>query len=342
MKMFKKKEIKGLVCLLAIMLASKGWAVAEEATQGTETKAIGTQTIEPKLIMECKFDEPVVDVIFGEATMTVKEARALGMKGLEKKKAMEIVKVQYPKVVVANNKDEKEVRDTGLMTSIKFLDKYKKANKEFVVSQHLTKKPGWIHPMGEPDSVLFNISKNRKYICVNIPFPITEEDYYGYGEDWYKFVLRESEAVILNTEGDIIRKIKASYDTLVSPNGKYVVDIDISGEGAGPLVIYNENGIVKKIFLLDCWGIDFSKDGNWFAVIGETGEGVDYLIILDKNGDEFWRKKITETDWYIEEMNISDDDIITVTTWNVRTGQKLKYRFDKEGNLIERKSKKEE
>jgi len=43
--MFKEKAMRGLVCLLAIMLASKGWAVAKEATQGTEAaKAIGTQT----------------------------------------------------------------------------------------------------------------------------------------------------------------------------------------------------------------------------------------------------------------------------------------------------------
>ncbi|MBU2462251.1 hypothetical protein KKH65_05200, partial [bacterium] len=135
--MFRLTKVFGI--LLVLGMVSLVWA--EKPSLGTVTEqALGTQTIEPKLIMEYKFDEPVVDVIFDEATMTVKEARALGMKGLEKRKATEKVKVQYPKVVVVG-KRVKYIKSEGGYpyaedfeelhpASIKFFSEKEKKKKE--------------------------------------------------------------------------------------------------------------------------------------------------------------------------------------------------------------------
>jgi hypothetical protein len=66
----------------------------------TETAADSIEVIEPVLIWQKEFDEEIVGVIFGEAEMTVEEARAIGFKGWEQRRATDIVKVQYPKSVV--------------------------------------------------------------------------------------------------------------------------------------------------------------------------------------------------------------------------------------------------
>jgi hypothetical protein len=55
--------------------------------------------VELEVVWEKEFEEPVVDVIFGETEMTVKEAEALGMKNLAPQRINEKVKVMYPKAV---------------------------------------------------------------------------------------------------------------------------------------------------------------------------------------------------------------------------------------------------
>ncbi|MFH1612303.1 MAG: hypothetical protein ABIB46_01005 [bacterium] len=137
-----KKIIYGMICFLAIlMFESMG-----EFAQGTET-----QTIELKPVMEYKCDEPIVDVIFGEAEMTVKEAMALGMKGLEQKKETEKVKVQYPKVVVTEKAIQTlDEKGTALDESgrVKFLDENGKVKREEVLAPYgdviLSKKGNYV------------------------------------------------------------------------------------------------------------------------------------------------------------------------------------------------------
>jgi hypothetical protein len=360
----KATRIISLGMVLGIVLLVNPEAKGEK---GTETA--NAQAIEPKLIMEYKFDEPVVDVIFSEATMTVKEARALGMKGLEKKKATERVKVQYPKVIFANNTEYR--KDIGLMTSIKFLDKKGKIKKEITPLQYFPDKPEWVYPYGKPKGLYFNLSKNRKYICINIPSPIKKEDWDKYGDDCYKFA-PEGETIVLNTEGDILQRIKTSGDCdFVSPNGNYVIDTDVSGESAGPLVIYDENGTVKEIPVTHIGDgeLDFSKDGTWFAMVIETVDTKQlreaqkydkaqnyevarklrkearrtHLVVFDEKGNELWRKEVARDPWIIDTVSISEDDIITVTMWHFYGSEKGRvYHFDKKGNLIEPKSKEEE
>jgi RNase H-fold protein (predicted Holliday junction resolvase) len=346
--MFKKKEIKGLVCLLVIMLVSKGWATEQK---GTETKAIGTQTIEPKLIMEYKFDEPVVDVIFGEETMTVKEAKALGMKGLEKRKATEKVKVQYPKVVILGKK-VKYAEDYEALhpTSIKFFNE-KEKKKEVPLQQTLLGR--------DYCGATVIISENRKYIAVTTP-EVSEE--YKKKFDWEEFEemfeeMCDYDTVIMDTEGnELWSVVQDNSYVYISPNGKYGINF-VGGEGnIGGAVYINKDGI--KNLTPKHWdfqGVYFSNDGTWFAVTVEGNETIltesgkyggyishHYLIVFDERGNELWRKEnIAEGDWNIEEVSISDDNIITVITGNYITSEKIRYYFDKKGNLIEPKSKEE-
>jgi hypothetical protein len=328
--MFKEKAMRGLICLLAIMLVSKGWAVAEEAIQGTET--VEAQTIEPKLIVEYKFDESVVDVIFGEAEMTVKEARKRGMKGLEKRKAMEIVKVQYPKVVVLGKRvkyteDYEELHET----SINFFDKNGKKKKEIFLQQSL--------PDRDYGRAMVGISKNRKYLAIYTPVVTTPIELRGKITDWEESGYIKNDTVIMDTEGNKLWSVvlECSGNPHISSNGKYIVDIDVGGELDGPSVIYNENGMVKEIWALGCFAVDFSKDGSWFAVITERRHD---LIVFDEKGNELWKKRNFGEGWDSEKcLNISEDDIITII---FGMNQDIKYRFDKKGNLIEPKPKEEE
>jgi len=368
-----KREIretlgKGIVCLLAIgMFANTGWAVAKEATQGTET----AKAIEPKLIIEYKFDEPVVDIIFDEATMTVKEARILGVKGLEKRKATEKVKVQYPKVIFTEHKASEE-----WAKSIKFLDKNQKLKKEI----DLEKESSIFSDKKFTPSPYRIISKNKKYICVDG----LEIERWGPGEyDWNW--TGESEAVIFDTEGNILRRIKHPYcDIFVSPNGRYIVGVGEEGVGWG---LCNEKGIVKEFQSHYVKG-DFSKDGNYFVGIDRevwvaiTEDGRELwrkqtidedltreleleepkqwcvyskdgswrvliqtgcLIVVDEGvpgveDDKIWKKRIPIAygNYEILDLKITDNDMVSVKIWNKDTDERFKYFFDKKANLIKK------
>ena len=71
----------GLILAVAVFDAAKGQVNNEEVFEIQYT------------------EEPVVEVIYDVTEMDVKEAKARGVKGLEKRKDTEKVKVKYPKVV---------------------------------------------------------------------------------------------------------------------------------------------------------------------------------------------------------------------------------------------------
>ncbi|MEW6607028.1 MAG: hypothetical protein AB1414_06180 [bacterium] len=343
--MFKEKLSKGIACLIALsLLGGIGWA--EE--KGTET--IGTQTIEPELVLEYKSDEPIVDVIFDIATMTVKEAMALGVKGLGQRKNTEIVNVKYPKVVMLKD----ETVSFERVKTIKFLDKYGEIKKEIDTSN----KTLWV-----------KLSKNKEYILVEKTFyPEVSGNISEKVEG-----IEKVESEVLNKEGKILWNVTHKLAvTYLSPNGKYIVGnfSHFSPEGWGySVLIYNEKGLVKVVKNERMQPhIDFSKDGSWFAVTigtidwklsdkilektGRHGGGrAHHLIVFDEKGNELWRKENIAKGWdeilgldfpdEIWSLNISNDDIITVITWHVGTNKKIKHCFDKEGNLIETKSMEE-
>ncbi|MEW6619520.1 MAG: hypothetical protein AB1422_09365 [bacterium] len=343
----KKALILGVVLGL---LASKGFA----QTQGTET-VVGTETIEPALVLEYKSDEPIADVIFGETEMTVEEARALGMKGLEKKKVTETVKVQYPKVIFVEDENAQ-----GRAKSIKFLDEKGRLKKEIPVQR-------WI--LGKQSAAEVKISENRKYIVVTttrISAKPSDKPPYGISTD----------CIVINTEGDVLWKPKVglfSYPPYVkvSSNGKYVFCSD-SEWGEAPLDIFFDNGVSKRIervggIRIDGGGADitFSKDGSFCAIVVSTIDRKveakkfrerekKHLIVMDDKGNELWRKEnivegknaymcrlkcITEDNFIIFYIGKLANSYIKET--NARIKIVKEYWFDKNGTLIKSISREE-
>jgi WD40 repeat protein len=295
MKMFKKKEIKGLVCLLAIMLASKGWAVAKEATKGTET-------IEPKLIMEYKFDEPVVDIIFGETEMTVKEARKLGMKGLEKRKATERVKVQYPKVLVTEK-------------VVKFLDEKGKVINEMPLEkyyEYLNDSSGTIIGVYEEAFV----SPDGEYLIK-----------YKYGNECVE------EVNLYTRDGQFVRKLtEAGFGPIFSPDGEFFIT---KGAGMGEMAIrfYDREGRLLKEHgdFIDGMCITgyskFSPDGKYVVA------GGDKLYLFDNRGEQLWSYGISG----IDDIAISKDGntiVVLKSYWGDKTIIIDGYLFNRNGDLL--------
>jgi len=111
-----------LVLAIAAIVAVCGLA----ALCFAQTAVVDTAKSKVELITvyEKTFDKPVVDAIFTEAVMTVKEAKALGWKNLAGRKNGEKVKLPYPKVVFVADPDKisfrKEAQD---IIGIEFYDK---------------------------------------------------------------------------------------------------------------------------------------------------------------------------------------------------------------------------
>jgi outer membrane protein assembly factor BamB len=283
--MFKNKAIKGFICLLAIMLAGLIWAKGTVRKEGTKT--VGAKAIEPKSIMEYKMPEgeEIVDVIFGEATMTVKEARALGMKGLEQKKATETVKVQYPKVVITG-KAVRFLNETGKVLSSKNLEEFgykvwgnvsATGDKVFISSFSKKKEGDALVPtnlfcLDKKGDVLWKrefegeprISGNEKYIAdINPPDCSVGVRFYNIEGNklWEKSYFTWGTAEILYDGKVVISTGKILY--FVNQNGKELWNYKLEQE-IGP-------GCIET-------GYGGSKRGNFFAVCG------DKLYSFDEKG----------------------------------------------------------
>ncbi|MFH0774014.1 MAG: PQQ-binding-like beta-propeller repeat protein [bacterium] len=279
--MFKEKAVKGLICLVVIgMLASSGWTIAKKVTQGTETKDSGTQTVEPTLIMEYKFDEPITDVIFDEATMTVKEARTLGMKGLEKRKATETVKVQYPKVLVT----EKAVR---------FLDEKGRIEREVAL-----KKENY-------EELMVSLATGK----------IIVKGVKGEGENRYRYLrwIDEKERTVKIEEGGEV------FSVLISENGKYVVSggEDLSAvEGSPICTLYDINGneLWRRKTEGDSSEVKILYDGKVlileFFIMDKTR-----ITLININGTKLWEKNLPATPDY--NVLFTNDDKIIVYAFEI-------------------------
>jgi hypothetical protein len=279
---------------------------------------------EAVLLWEKEFDEEVVDVIFGEAEMTVEEARTLGFKGWEQRKTTDIVKVQYPKVLMVQ--DENNQGREPHVKLMKFLDEKGNIKKELPIQRYIP---------GEQSPADINVSENKKYLCIT-----SVKKWSEVGE------ALDGESVILNTDGDILWKTKHSLSSVkVSPNGQYVIGAEIDW-GGYPLQIFYRNGLVREIKKDDqLWTARFSKDGSLCALTvftfdrqlwGKKGANyyIKHLILFDDKGNELWRKENIsrgEAAVWSRITNITDD---SVTVFTVEKPSLKIYHFDKDGNLI--------
>jgi hypothetical protein len=255
--------------------------------------------------------EEIIDIIWDEVEITVKEAKKLGVKGLEDKSENEKIKVKYPKVVIPKAPWTPEGATVEFPKSIKFFNYKGNLIKEVKLEKGI---PG----VRSEDQV--TISKNNKYLCI-----------------LHTKANNKGESIVLDTEGNVLWHIKHNlYEAYPSPDGEYIIGAP-NPELEGPLYIYYKNGSFKKIDHYSCaWDFDFSENGYFFAVwVVERGGG-DLLILFDKNGNELWRKEI-KGGMFGPLISILNDNLISVVTLDRKEGKLecKRYVFDINGNLIE-------
>ncbi|MEN3044949.1 MAG: hypothetical protein ABDH37_07040 [Candidatus Hydrothermales bacterium] len=205
-------------------------------------------------IYEKTFKDTIVDLIFEEVEVTVKEAKSLGVKGLEDKSDEE--KISFPEVKVIIT--EKEV---------KFLDKKGKVKKKINI--------------GYKDVFKVNKSKNEKFIGIKV---LENND-----KTKAKFMMFNKDGKKLWEINEYLYNFVVSPDgkyVIEIPSIEY-------GHQA-PLRMLGSKGLIKEIPKPHISiGIDFSENGE-YVVIGlnnrKKKEG--YLLLIDRYGEELWRHTV--------------------------------------------------
>jgi hypothetical protein len=276
-------------------------------TKSEPAKEKSKKIVEPVLVWEKTFDEEIVDVIFGEAEMTVAKAKALGMKGLDQKKTTEKVKVVYPKVVVTNE-------------AIRFLNEKGEMKKSISISKKLRK---------------VMISKNGKNISITRPL---KYDKYGH---WIK----QAELKLLDEEGNVIcwsDKLKPEENHLyydVLGNGESVVIYSVF---TGVLAFYNRKdstlkftkAFVPPYSTMNFW-TDYSYNGEYYVmnIAPEHKQGRAMVILFDKKGNELWRDE-TDENFACKVAISSKGNYVAIMAKDVRSQEKFIYLYNNQGELI--------
>jgi hypothetical protein len=252
--------------------------------EATTTKSVTSEeTPEIKLtaVYEKTFDEPIVDVIFDTATVSIGEATTMGWKEafLEKMKDREAL--TYPSVLITNNE-------------IKFLEvngKKKKSISRIVEGVEWKDKQG-TH-IGE-GKIKVSKSKNGKYLALAIP---KEGSSLGEGE--------KGNLVIYEKDGKELWRIENVYLSngyiVPSPNGKYAISLPPEEYRAGFPYYYSEKGNVelkvkrwedgwKKGYAVSEYA--FSENGDYLIMGGFNTHnyGEPFILMFDANGNNLWVK----------------------------------------------------
>ncbi len=254
--MLNHKTIKAI--LLALCLISlAGAGEKKEATK-----------IELVPIYEKTFDDTIVDVIFAEAEVSVKEARILGWRDLEEKKSEEKTTLVYPEALVKQGK-------------IEFLDVKGALKMSFPLTPLKGSKP----------IITVNFSKNRRYI--------------GIVKSRKEFtMLNDNGELLWQTD---ISRVGYGWP-YISPDGQYIVCVgDITGDFTDYYPsVWDKNGFAKGLVkedgrtdyeLLD---LDFTENGDYFVTTfkqkGYTKKEryLDSLILclFDRKGNKVWQKMV--------------------------------------------------
>jgi hypothetical protein len=104
---FKKKLGEGLICLvvvgviigLSLAMGRREREAGGVGKTGGVSKEVKLREVELMMEYEFELEGPNVQVTFDEKECSVFKARKLGAKGLEKRKASEVVKILYPRIV---------------------------------------------------------------------------------------------------------------------------------------------------------------------------------------------------------------------------------------------------
>ncbi|RKZ21156.1 hypothetical protein DRQ16_03970 [bacterium] len=291
-----------------------------------------SQDIELVTVFERTFNDTIVDVIFDTATVTVKEAKVLGVKGLEGRDEFEIVKLEYPKVVMIGDTSKKY---KGLVKSIKFLNK-----KGEVIKEVELKIPGE-QCILSPNKKLIGV---RKTYTVGTPY---------------------QDLTIYDLDGEVRGKFKVKplEGLLIADDGSFVVYGDQIGRipRFGSINFYDSEGLLLKEikdayplprakYIPDTEVVIFLVGGSKF---GSYKEGdVEYpkyateVVCYDKNGEEKWRYVLKDmqpkgfaNDYFTypyEMIEFTGDSLIIIRglSWD---NKKKAWVFSTDGELIKEK-----
>lgn len=331
--MYKKMLIVLTIGCLLLGMATRAEAenVEEQAVSDTAVDSVAfdvedtdTNTdykISATIVSKVTQGDTITNVIYGETEMEVSKARSLGIEGLEQKRADEMVKVKYPKVVITGNNKIITKYNQNLIESIKFFNKRGELKKEVSVQRYIPKKQS-------PGNVV--ISNNKKYLAINTPIKENEKG------TW------KTNTVVFNSDGDSLWSFKHNLVAIyLPPNGEYLIGEPWEGMS---IYLYGKNGkILKKIKKDDQAGdFAFSEDGSYFALLvgridwekenkRQGSHEYSDLVVIDAQGDELWREeRIAKGSASPGEVKISNDTIIVMTGWN----EFKVYYFDMKGNLL--------
>ncbi|MEW6096265.1 MAG: hypothetical protein AB1567_07040 [bacterium] len=268
-----------------------------KATEQEGTQTIEAQAIEPKLVMEYKLSEgeEIVDVIFDEAEMTVKEAKALGMKGLEQRKATETVKVQYPKVLVTKK-------------AVKFLDEKRKVTNEIPLKEVQIERVAYKSP-------LVSLSTNRIIL-------VTQEGEFTFHLDCF------------DTKGNLIwQKRNLGNPVFLSGNGGYIVSGPLMTAHEAPPVcilceVKNGKELWNKKINTEFWIPHILHNGQVLILEDFFFEKKSKISLIDIDGKTLWNRELLNTgDWTIVSSELEDKIIIWNWVGHI-------YVFKKNGDIL--------
>ncbi|MEO0162835.1 MAG: hypothetical protein ABIL74_11265 [candidate division WOR-3 bacterium] len=264
--------------LIIAFLAMNGLYGQGKDTTKTESK------VELKVVYEKTFDEPIVDVIFDTATVSIDEAKNMGWKDeafKQEDKAKGKVLVSYPKVVLTSQGRELSWLPDGRRNSyyakdLRFYDHNGK-----MINSLVLKKYGEEH---------IYFSPQRKYILVSRRPTEWNPSYTGgtlYYLDGKK--IWEIEGPTLIAVSDEGYAIGAYLDWQVppEPGGDFYVY-----DSKGKLITTIENPAKDKVSPLYA---EFSKDGEYVLLtfVKEAATPTIFLLTT-KAGNILWEKEMLE------------------------------------------------
>lgn len=253
--------------IIAMMAISTGLYAQEEDTAQGEPK------VNLKVVYERTFDEPIVDVIFGEAGVSLNEAKQMGWREeafSAEEKSEKTVKIFYPKVVITSRTESIDYpgEPEGEMRAkeIKFYDENGQLTKTVSAGHRLLR------------------SENGRYLVVANLFGD------GYDKEG-KYIYHPGGGIIYNWDGDEIGKIPSGRVWQVSDNG-YVL-----GEWAVYDSLGREIGLLKpdiseKYLSAEAICYRMSRDGAYIVTtLSMFGPKEAIYILWDKTGRILWKKE---------------------------------------------------
>ena len=267
-----------LAIVIALMAMNSGLYAEETDTVQAESK------VELKVVYEKTFDEPIVDVIFDTATVSIEEAKKMGWKEeafAAEDKIQEKVLISYPKVVFVSQGRELDwyvpsKRSSYYTKEIKFYD----SNGE-ITTRLILKKYGeeYIH-----------LSPQNKYILVSRMPTEWDPGYSGgslYDCNGKKICEIEGPTPIAISDEGYTVAANLDWDVPPTPGGNFYIY-----DSKGKLITTIENPLKKKTAPLFA---KFSKDGE-YALLSFYVETYypTIFVLITKEGKIVWRREFPE------------------------------------------------